>query len=224
MILISDFEKALYDKNYKNNIKAVNKFINEGNTFVIVTDRGISWLKEKLSPELKFSYIICNDGAMIFDNEFNLIYRQDIAKECIEPIFMTLKKSICVGNPLIDLGYGYRNKVSKGANAITARITDKSKAKVMMENVLKNYPNVTAYMSDSWLNFVDKIVNKCNAVKWLGKRIKEKPRHMYFISDNINDIKMCKLCKGYAMENSDEALKKVCHGTVSSVKEFLNNL
>ncbi len=224
MVLVSDFDKTLYDKNYENNIKAVNDFIKKGNIFIIMTGRSISWLKEKLNPNLNFSYVICNDGGMIFDHDFNLIYRKDISKECIEPIFMTLKKSVYVGNPLIDLGYGYRNDVCKEANAIIARVVSDEETSFIMNELLKEYPNVTAYMSDSWINFADKTVNKINAIKWLGKKIKVKPRHMYIIGDNINDIKMCKLGKGFAMENGHEELKRVCRGTVKSVEELINSL
>ena len=224
MVLVSDFDKTLYDKNYENNIKAVNTCVKNGNIFVIATSWSISWLKEKLNPNLNFSYIICNDGGMIFDHDYNLIYRKDVSRECIEPIFMTLKKSIYVGNPLIDLGYGYRNGVCANANAISSRVVSTEKASIIADELLRKYPKVTAYINDSWLYFTDKTVNKCNAIKWLGKRIKEKPRHMYFVGNNTNDIKMCKLGKSFAMENGNEELKRVCRGTVISVEELINNL
>ena len=93
-----------------------------------------------------------------------------------------------------------------------------------MIDLVKRYPKVTAYVSDTYLNFTDKSVNKSNAVKWLGKLINVKPKNMIMIGDNINDIKMCKLGKGFAMENGNEKLIKVCHKTVKSVEELISNL
>ena len=224
MILISDFDGTLYDKNFENNIKAVNEFVKKGNTFVIATGRSINRIKEKIDGKLNFSYIICNDGGMIFDKDYHLIYRKDIALESAKHIFNELKNSIYVGNPLADLGYAYRNEVLKNTNAVIARVIDKSKASHLMIDLVKRYPKVTAYVSDTYLNFTDKSVNKSNAVKWLGKLINVKPKNMIMIGDNINDIKMCKLGKGFAMENGNEKLIKVCHKTVKSVEELISNL
>lgn len=224
MILISDFDGTLYDKNFENNIKAVNEFVKKGNTFVIATGRSINRIKEKIDGKLNFSYIICNDGGMIFDKDYHLIYRKDIALDSAKHIFNELKNSIYVGNPLADLGYAYRNEVLKNTNAVIARVIDKSKASHLMIDLVKRYPKVTAYVSDTYLNFTDKSVNKSNAVKWLGKLINVKPKNMSMIGDNINDIKMCKLGKGFAMENGNEKLIKVCHKTVKSVEELISNL
>lgn len=224
MILISDFDGTLYDKNFENNIKAVNEFVKKGNTFVIATGRSINRIKEKIDGKLNFSYIICNDGGMIFDKDYHLIYRKDIALDSAKHIFNELKNSIYVGNPLADLGYAYRNEVLKNTNAVIARVIDKSKASHLMIDLVKRYPKVTAYVSDTYLNFTDKSVNKSNAVKWLGKLINVKPKNMIMIGDNINDIKMCKLGKGFAMENGNEKLIKVCHKTVKSVEELISNL
>ena len=224
MILISDFDGTLYDKNFENNIKAVNEFVKKGNTFVIATGRSINRIKEKIDGKLNFSYIICNDGGMIFDKDYHLIYRKDIALDSAKHIFNELKNSIYVGNPLADLGYAYRNEVLKNTNAVIARAIDKSKASHLMIDLVKRYPKVTAYVSDTYLNFTDKSVNKSNAVKWLGKLINVKPKNMIMIGDNINDIKMCKLGKGFAMENGNEKLIKVCHKTVKSVEELISNL
>ena len=224
MILISDFDGTLYDKNFENNIKAVNEFVKKGNTFVIATGRSMNRIKEKIDGKLNFSYIICNDGGMIFDKDYHLIYRKDIALDSAKHIFNELKNSIYVGNPLADLGYAYRNEVLKNTNAVIARVIDKSKASHLMIDLVKRYPKVTAYVSDTYLNFTDKSVNKSNAVKWLGKLINVKPKNMIMIGDNINDIKMCKLGKGFAMENGNEKLIKVCHKTVKSVEELISNL
>lgn len=224
MILISDFDGTLYDKNFENNIKAVNEFVKKSNTFVIATGRSINRIKEKIDGKLNFSYIICNDGGMIFDKDYHLIYRKDIAIDSAKHIFNELKNSIYVGNPLADLGYAYRNEVLKNTNAVIARVIDKSKASHLMIDLVKRYPKVTAYVSDTYLNFTDKSVNKSNAVKWLGKLINVKPKNMIMIGDNINDIKMCKLGKGFAMENGNEKLIKVCHKTVKSVEELISNL
>ncbi len=224
MILISDFDGTIYDNNYENNIKAVNDFVKKGNTFVIATGRSINSIKEKIDGKLDFSYIICNDGAMIFDYDYHLIYRKDIALDIAKHIFIELKNSIYVGNPKADLGYAYRNKVLKNTNTVIARIIDKNKASHLMVELVKKHPKVNAYISNNYLNFTDKTVNKSNAVKWLSKILKEKPKNMYMIGNNINDIKMCKLGKGYAVEKSNEKLKKVCLNTVNSVEDLIKKI
>lgn len=224
MVLVSDFDKTLYDKNYEKNIKAVNEFVKKDNIFIIATGRSISSLKQIIKDDLKFSYIICNDGGMIFDSNFNLIYRKDIIGKYIEPIFKEIKKSIFFGNPLTDLGYAYRSSIQKNANSIIARVISYEKALIFKQKLIKKYPKINAYISDSYFIVTDKTVNKAGALKFLSKLLKINPKKMYIIGDNINDIKMCKLGIGYAMENGNKELLKVCKKTVKSVEELIDNL
>ena len=222
MVLVSDFDETLYDKNYKNNIMAVNNFVKKGNTFVIATGRSLKQLQKDLDENLNFSYIICSNGSMIFDKYFNLIYRQNIGNEICHHIFDMLKQSVYVGNPLVDLGYTTTKENKSDVSSIQARIIDMNGANILKKEILKKYSNANASFSKSSIVFTDKNVSKGNSLKVLGKIIGEKPRRMYVIGDNLNDIEMCKIGIGIAMESGMDELKKVCKKVVKNVEELID--
>ena len=72
-ILASDFDNTIYyleDKEKTNkNIQEIKKYINHGNIFCIITGRNYTDLKLLLNEyNIPYSYLICEDGAKIFNN------------------------------------------------------------------------------------------------------------------------------------------------------------
>ena len=120
-ILMVDFDKTLYTDNYQQNVQMLNKFVEAGNKLILATGRNLYNLTPDLDPNLKFSYLVCSDGGIIFDNELNVLYRKDLISEVIKPIYDILKKAPSVGNPLIDVSEKYVNEPVAHANAIVAR-------------------------------------------------------------------------------------------------------
>ena len=76
-VIASDFDNTLYVKDeieMKKNISSVKKFINNGNIFMIITGRSFSNIKKVLTElDIPYSYLICQDGANIFDKDDNCI-------------------------------------------------------------------------------------------------------------------------------------------------------
>ncbi len=223
-ILIADFDKTLFTINYEENIKVINDFIDKGNKFILATGRNLNSLMIDLNPNLKFSYIICNDGGIIYDENFKIIHRKDIIKEVVDPIYDYLKKCPYVGNPLIDITVKYSNQPEEHTNAIIARIIDRKKSKEILKKLLDKYPSISAYISDRWLNIGDQSVNKGNALKNICYILKYDYKDAYAIGDNQNDIPMCQIYNGFAVENSSAELKKVSKGIVKDIKELVEML
>ncbi|MBQ9011578.1 MAG: HAD-IIB family hydrolase [Bacilli bacterium] len=223
-MVVSDFDKTLFTLDYDKNIEAVNKFVARGNIFVIATGRNLVSIKPDLDEKLNFSYLICNDGGAIYDNNFNVLYRKDIDDDVSLEVFDILKKAASVGGPLIDLTEGYCDVYAKAANAIVARIIDEEKAAILLDKILLKYPLVMGYMSDNWVNIDDISVNKGNGVKKLCEIINYNYADVYAVGDNINDISMCSICHGIAMENGQSSLKDVCEDTCKNVAELINRL
>ena len=73
IILASDFDNTIYYledpvKNQKN-IEAIRKFVSAGNTFCIITGRNYTSLKNALNENnIPYTYLICEDGAKIFNS------------------------------------------------------------------------------------------------------------------------------------------------------------
>ena len=72
-ILASDFDETIYFpediEKTKNNVKYIKEFISYGNIFCIITGRNYTDLKQFLNNfDIPYSYLICEDGAKIFNN------------------------------------------------------------------------------------------------------------------------------------------------------------
>jgi len=72
-VVASDFDNTLYvkDKNsLQYNINSVKKFIDKGNDFIIITGRSYSNIKKVLNElDIPYTYLVCQDGANIFNKE-----------------------------------------------------------------------------------------------------------------------------------------------------------
>ena len=86
-VLASDFDLTLYvpdEEVVKKNVIAIRSFMKQGNLFGIVTGRNYSSVKQLLNQyDIPYHYLVCQDGAKLFDSMdycFSTIYlsREDI--------------------------------------------------------------------------------------------------------------------------------------------------
>ena len=90
-ILASDFDNTIYflddEEKNKKNVEAIREFVAYGNIFCIVTGRNYSDLKILLQENnIAYSYLICDDGAKIFNNVDYCLSTTYLEKEEIEKI------------------------------------------------------------------------------------------------------------------------------------------
>lgn len=224
-ILVSDFDHTFFNLKFEENIKAVNDFVERGNIFVIATGRNLPLLKEEIEFfDVKYSYLICKDGGIIFDNKENELFRQNINQEVVKPIYNILSKDKCIHEVLIDTGTGFTVDTTSQANSIIAKQLDHEKANTLLNEILEKFPEIDGYVSENWINITDINVSKGNAIKKLISIIGCQASDVYTIGDGINDVSMNAIFNGYAMENSVEELKSVSVDTVKSYKDFVNSL
>jgi hypothetical protein len=221
-IIVSDFDGTLLGKDFEENVKAINDFVHRGNLFVIATGRAMNSLSEDLSlVNLDCEYYICNDGGIIFDRYFNVIYRKDIRQDLVRPIYYALSDDENMIETFVDTSHGYVTDTSKCANGIIARPYDKEKALITLDNILRKYPDINGYMSTNWINIMDKDVSKKAAIDYLLDIYRYKKEDVYTIGDGMNDFSMLEAYQGYTLENSSEDLKSITKGTVKNIKEFI---
>ena len=92
-LLVSDFDKTFFTSDYVKNIKIVNDFVDNNNIFVIATGRNVSHLlTDIINVNLKYKYLICNDGGIIYNSDLKEIFRKDISKKSLNIIINIVKK------------------------------------------------------------------------------------------------------------------------------------
>ncbi|MBQ7140011.1 MAG: HAD family phosphatase [Bacilli bacterium] len=223
-ILVSDFDNTLY-KNTKDlilNINAINSFVEKGNIFIIATGRCYKDIsKFTIKYNIPFNYLICNDGATIFDSNGNLIYKKNIPYETGVKIIEYLKLNKLMNKSYIDTGFDYTKDINYDFNGIIIRAFDKEESQILLNNIINNFEGIHGYMSDNWINIIEQSVNKASGIEVLCKMNNYDKNSIYTIGDTVNDIPMIKNYNSACMINSTNDLKENCTKSFNSVREYI---
>lgn len=201
-MLVSDFDGTLFTKDYKKNIEAINKFVSAGNLFVICTGRDLNNLLRDLDRNLKFSYLICSDGSVIYDAYFNELYRSDIDPSIVQGICQVLEVNNCFGPVNILNGASLNNNK---VNAIYAPY-DSNKiemARYALNYVQVRFPQIHGYLSTNYINIINRKVNKATGIKNLITVENLSPILVYTIGNDHNDSEMLTEFIGCSIVGSD---------------------
>lgn len=191
-VIVSDFDGTLFNNNKIIYQDKVNKFVISGNYFIIATGRNINSLKKVLDNfVINPSFYICNDGALILDQFFNVIYRMDIDSSMIRPLYNELKNDDNILEVLIDTGNGYVEDINRSANKLIARYYDREKAIKLVNKINSRYPSVFGYVSNNWINISKRTETKGKAIKFLSEYYNFSKYPIYVIGNDVNDVSMC---------------------------------
>lgn len=221
-ILISDFDHTFFDDNYLKNIELVNKFVSEGNLFIIATGRSINNLNiDIIDYKISYSYLICSDGASIYDNKHNNIYTCNIDANLINPICNLLESDSNITLTLIENDNFVSGTV---ANSIAGKFIDKVKCESLVKKLNKLFPTINSYLSDNYINIRNKKVSKYEGIKFLIDNYNLDSEKIYTIGDSINDKEMCKNFSSFSFYNADESVKIVSNTILENFEEAIKLL
>lgn len=223
-ILVSDFDNTLY-KNTNDlilNINSINNFVRKGNIFIIATGRCYKDISKFIVKyNIPHNYLICNDGATIFDSNGKLIYKKDIVHDTGVKIIEYLEHKNLMNISYIDTGFDYTKDINYDFNGIIIRDQNKEKSKELLNDIINKFENVHGYISDNWINIIEQSVNKSSGIEVLCKMNNYDKNIIYTIGDTVNDIPMIKNYHGVCMTNSTNDLKENCTTSFNSVREYI---
>lgn len=223
-ILVSDFDNTLYvnENDLILNISSINSFVEKGNIFIIATGRcykDISKYTEKYN--IPINYLVCNDGATIFDSNGKLIYKKDIPYNTGVQIINYLNSKNLIDKVYIDTGFDYTKDINNDFNGIIIRAFNKEESQKLLNDIINKFDDIHGYISDNWINITEKSVNKSSGIEVLCKMNNYDKNNIYTIGDTINDITMIKNYNSACMINSTNDLKEICTKSFNSVKEYI---
>ena len=227
-ILASDFDDTMYYLDNKEfnekNAEAIKNFVRSGNSFIIITGRQYTDLKQELAKyDIPYTYLICEDGAKIFNSvdyclDTILLERKDI--EQIVPIIEENKWDY-----YLDDGYNETTNYDDCVK-IVIRCNDKNKQKEIVDIIQQKVP-VHVYASRSHINIINKTVNKEKALKRLFNLEGLDYSLLKVIGDNDNDYGMIKEFNGVVMKKHHPVLdslnKKEYERLSDYIEELMNN-
>lgn len=224
-MIVSDYDET-FSEDLKKNIKYANKFIKEGNLFVIATGSSYQSYIDKLG-ENKFdvSYVIVNHGSLIIKND-NVIYEEvlthELSKSVFEDIMNSNYSSYFYCNKDIRMSDDILDKTVK----INVVFNNRQDANSFKDKILKKYSNlVNCYlMYDVLIEITSIKASKIKAINKIMKLENIDKADVYTIGDGYNDIEMIKEFNGYAIKNAVDELNKVAKNKIDSVYELIEEI
>lgn len=224
-IIASDFDNTIYyenrDEQNKKNIEAIRKFIAEGNIFIIITGRNYTRLKKTLNEyDIPYNYLVCEDGAKMFNGE-------DI---CIDSTFLDEEEIVKVKKVLEDLkvdyylddGYNETEEHSKCVKIVVRTTSLEEKEKIL--NAIYDNINVHIYASRRHVNIIHKTVNKEYALNRLFRIENLDISKLHVVGDDLNDYEMLRAFDGVIMKEHNpllDDLNKEVYDNISDYIEYL---
>ena len=147
-LLVSDYDNTIkpYEKNpniiektvFKKNIESINRFIENGNKFVIATGRNTKSIQDEVKKYgINYDYLIAYNGRVIIDKNNKIIYAKYIDEELSRYLFDSglLEKYI-----LFDEFESTENK--ENLIYIRAKLNTYKNVKELINSLRKKYPNI----------------------------------------------------------------------------------
>lgn len=201
--LVSDFDGTLYDDNFLNNLKSVREFMEDGNIFVIATGRTFQNIKAKTQElNIPYDYLICSDGAAIYDKGDNLIYNKYLDKKIKEDIIQDLKNDKRVKTIMLDDNNDLISNIEVDTSRILVKTYNDFDYADIINQLRQTYRLLKIYKSPNWINI--SYETKDVAISYLEKIIS--PSKLYVVGDSDNDIEMIEKYDGYIMKKNNSCV------------------
>ena len=224
-ILASDFDNTIYylddpEKN-KKNIESIRKFVSYGNIFCIITGRNYTDLKQLLQENnIPYSYLVCEDGAKIFNNMDYCIETVLLEREEIEKVIPILEENHC--DYYLDDGYNQTNNMDDCVKIVIN--CEKEEEKERMVQIIKEKCDIHIYASRFHINIIHKSVNKENALKKLFNLEKLNYNLLHVIGDNDNDYEMLKTFEGGVIKKHNKILDELNKKEYDTLSDYIEEL
>ena len=224
-ILASDFDNTLFylndDKTNRSNIEAIKKFIAHGNIFSIVTGRNYTSIKKLLNEyDIPYTYLICDDGAKIFNSVDYPINTILLDKEDIFRVEELLNNIDC--NYYLDDGYNKTEYIDDCVK-IVVESDDSEKSQEIVDYINSNI-DIHIYASRYHVNIINKNVNKGNALLKLIELENLDKNNLYVIGDNNNDYEMLEEFNGAVIKKHHDKLNALEKKEFDSLKDYIEYL
>ena len=251
-LFVSDYDMTLYinERIDEKVLEAIKRWRDAGNIFVIATGRNKFSIFEQIEKHnIGCDYLIANNGALIFDNERKIIFKEvieeneayKVAKSIFDKFGATVEIAtdeciISVQSKIKeenDILYSDAFKIGKIIDIeeidsikniiqINKMTNDIEKTKIVADFINNNFKEIVAYGNIRTVDIVSKKVNKANGISFLENKLKDKIEKIFTAGDSNNDIDMIKKYDGYVQINAGANIKKITSKYFSLISDIMN--
>lgn len=225
-LVASDFDGTLYvnDTNIiSKNVEYINKLRENNHLFAIITGRGLSIRKLLKKYNISYDFLICENGAIIYDNKDNILYSCYLEQDDIDSTIEIIKKYNL--KFIIDTGDKYITDLNQKFSNVASIFLDRKTINDVNEmlKIVKKNTNTYSYISPNWINIVNMNVNKKKTLEKL-ETILENKYKICPIGDAINDVEMISFFDGGVMKNHEKELDNLPNKNYDSLADYIKEL
>lgn len=216
-ILVSDYDGTFYtdEHNIIINCEKVEKFIKEGNLFVLSSGRSLKSIMGKVNEyNIPFSYLSCSDGSFLFDENRSMHFAYTMSHE-VKNEFKELEEL----NRHKRLEYTYPDDYYteydkfKILGSLAFTIDEDKINKEFLDTFEKLKKEHTEYQYDVY--GYDGVyyylirphgVNKSSPIIYLEEKYEIPRENIYTIGDNTNDKELIRDYNGYRIGNNKDII------------------
>lgn len=224
-LLATDYDGTFKSnlKNLKININKVNKFMEDGNRFVIITGRSFKQIEPEIKKyNIKYNYLICNNGLIVFDKNNKIINCNLLPQDDLEFVYFSLLnwnsvKKIEVYNRLTS------TQQLKEILEIHGVFYDEFSASNYKKNLEYVRKHLHCYQDKNNL-FISLDLNKSDSIKFLQQKENLDKEQIFTVGDGLNDLEMLLEFNGYKMLKCDKRLlfKKI--PTIPEIHKLIDKI
>ena len=186
----------------------------------VITGRNYTDLKVYLNKyNIPYSYLICEDGAKIFNNMDYCIDTTYLDEEMIDEIKSILDEIKC--DYYLDDGYN-KTEYLKDVVKIVVNCKDQ-KEKDRIVKIIKEKVDIHIYASRTHVNIINKIVNKKYALNKLIE-LEDLKAKIYVIGDNDNDYEMLESFNGGVIKKHHKVLDGLNKKEYNTLGDYIEEL
>lgn len=223
-VLASDFDLTLYVDDLeivKKNVMAIRYFMKNGNLFGIITGRNYSDIKVLLNQyDIPYHYLICQDGAKLFDSMDYCFSTVSLSREDIVRIVPVLEEYHF--DYYLDDGYNETTNMDDCVKVVGVIGNRREEAQKVVDILIKE--GFYAYLSMYYINILDSSVNKKNALEKLLVHADCYKEDLYVIGDSVNDLEMLTSFQGAIMKNHSKELDYLGKKSYNTLYEYIEEL
>ena len=193
-----------YDGTFKSNPRslqlnkvAIENFMSKGNKFAIVTGRNFNSIKKEINRYgIKYDYLACNNGLILFDNKDKIISSSVLSSDDLNFICDSAKK-FGIKTPRL---YNYYSRTDNNENILEVFLCFKNinSAREYIKNIESNLDNIKCFYVGPYI-FISNKINKADAVSLISKRENIILDNIFTVGDYKNDIEMLEKYNGHKM-------------------------
>ena len=223
-VLASDFDLTLYVDDLeivKKNVMAIRRFMKNGNLFGIITGRNYSDIKVLLNQyDIPYHYLICQDGAKLFDSMDYCFSTVSLSREDIVRIVPVLEEYHF--DYYLDDGYNETTNMDDCVKVVGVIGNRREEAQKVVDILIKE--GFYAYLSMYYINILNSSVNKKNALEKLLVHADCYKEDLYVIGDSVNDLEMLTSFQGAIMKNHSKELDHLGKKSYNTLYEYIEEL